>query len=80
MDPIEKFVRKPTQRQARRAEQVLIAIVSLQLKGYEAEKMTGFKDLYRIRIGKIRIIFRKTKERGVPIDIDYRGRVYKKYR
>lgn len=79
MDQIEKFLSKLEKKLAQKIAKVLLNIVALNLKAYDLEKMGGFKDHYRIRIGKIRIIFIKTKEKGIPIYIEYRGSAYKKF-
>jgi len=78
MDQIEKFVKKLSKKLAKRIKQALLDIVLLNLINYDIEKLKGQEGLYRIRIGKIRITFQKFKEYGQPIDIDYRGGVYKK--
>jgi mRNA-degrading endonuclease RelE of RelBE toxin-antitoxin system len=79
MEQIEKFIRKLNRDQALIIMQILGDIVSLKIKNYDVEKMKGFKDLYRIRSGKIRIIFLKENGLGKPVYIEYRGRVYKKF-
>ncbi len=78
MDQIEKFIRKLNKKLAHKIASALENIIQLNLKNYDVTKMKGFDDLYRIRIGKIRIIFRKSAGTGYPICIEYRGSVYKK--
>lgn len=80
MDKIRKFVRLLDKKSAKKIEQALQDIVALNLNKYRVKKMTGFKILYRIRIGKVRITFQKFENQGVPIDIDYRGGIYKRHR
>ena len=77
MDNIKKFIQHLDKKSAFRIQKILLDIIKLNLSSYKTEKLKGYKDLYRIRSGKIRIVFRKTKTDGIPIDIDYRGRVYK---
>ena len=79
MDQIEKFLSKLEKKLAQKIVKVLLDIVALDLKTYDLEKMGGFKDHYRIRVGKIRIIFIKSNEKGLPIYIEYRGSAYKKF-
>lgn len=79
MNQIEKFLKKLEQKLALQLVEVLQNILILNTKQYDIKKMKGFEDLYRIRIGKIRVIFRKLdKKSGNPIYIEYRGKVYKK--
>ena len=79
MDQIEKFIRKLNKKLALSLLVVLGDIKALDIQKYDVEKMKGFSDLYRIRIGKIRIIFKKSNNVGVPVYIEYRGRVYKQF-
>lgn len=78
MDQIEKFILKLDRRLAQKMAIALQDIVLLHLGQYDCKKMKGFDDLFRIRIGKIRVIFRKSNKLGIPIYIEYRGRAYKK--
>lgn len=79
MDQIEKFLRKIEKKLALRLILVLQDIVELKLGTYDVEKLKGLDDHYRIRVGKIRIIFLKTLQKGMPIYIEYRGKVYKRF-
>jgi len=43
----------------------------------DARKMTGYKNLYRLRVGKFRILY-KMENGGIFVDkIDNRGQAYK---
>lgn len=79
MDQIEKFIRRLDKALALKMAMILQDIIALKLKGYDCKKMKGFSDLFRIRVGKIRIIFKKLKTHGETIYIEYRGNVYKKF-
>jgi len=79
MDKIRKFVKRLNKKQAQRVEKALLDIVILDLKDHDVKKMKRFKDLYRMRMGDIRIVFRKEKDHGVSIDIAFRSKIYKKY-
>lgn len=45
---------------------------------FDLAKMEGYKDTYRIRIGKVRVIYKiDFKNKIIEIlDSDYRGRIY----
>jgi mRNA-degrading endonuclease RelE of RelBE toxin-antitoxin system len=45
------------------------------LVGLDVKKLVGEQELYRVRKGKIRIVFEVEKK---IIDIDFRGNIYKK--
>jgi mRNA interferase RelE/StbE len=79
MEKIDRFLKKLDKKMALKVKQALLDIMHLDLKGYTMKKMRGYDDLYRLRVGKIRIVFRKLEGRGEPIDIGYRGGVYKKW-
>ncbi|MDD2870755.1 MAG: type II toxin-antitoxin system RelE/ParE family toxin [Candidatus Gracilibacteria bacterium] len=52
-------------------------LVLNNLSEYDVIKLSGYRDLYRIRKGKIRIIFRKNSTEVEIVKIDCRGDVYK---
>lgn len=47
------------------------------LKDVSFKKLQGFEDLYSIRKGKIRLVFKKTSQGNLLIDINCRSKVYK---
>ncbi|MDD5731461.1 MAG: hypothetical protein PHU42_00980 [Patescibacteria group bacterium] len=79
MDRIEKFLRKIDKKNALKLGKILEDIRALNIDGYDLTKMEPQNTLYRIRSGKIRVVFRKENGIGVPIYIEFRGRVYKKF-
>ena len=78
MDQIEKFIKRLNKKWAKKIEIILLNIVALQLKEYDVKKLGDYKNLFRIRVGKIRIVFRKFQNYGEPIYIEYRGKAYNK--
>lgn len=79
MDQIEKFLRKINKKLALKIALILKDIGLLKLSPYDLEKMKGFENLYRIRVGKIRIVFQNLKTHGHVVYIEYRGQAYKKF-
>lgn len=79
MDQIEKFIRKLDKVLALKVAKVLLDIVEGRYAMYKPEKMKGHQNLYRIRTGKIRIIYQRNDDAVLPIYIEFRGRVYKKF-
>jgi len=77
MDRIEKFLKKLTKKMAINTREALKDILKLSLEGYDTEKMKGYKSLYRLRIGKIRIIYINHGDHGEIPDIEFRANVYK---
>jgi mRNA-degrading endonuclease RelE of RelBE toxin-antitoxin system len=80
MNRMLKFLRLLSGKQRVAVDFTLEKIKNLDLEGFDIEKMSGFKTLYRVRIGKIRIIFIKHKDCGELLNLHYRGKVYKKRR
>lgn len=79
MDQIEKFLRKIDSKTALKLAEILEDIKTLNIDGYDLTKMEPKNIHYRIRHGKIRVVFRKEKGVGVPIYIEFRGKVFKKF-
>ena len=77
MDRIEKFLLKLEKK--RRAVFLIIFrdIIKLNLEKYDIKPLHGFHGIFRLRKGKIRIIFAKQNNRGYVIDIDFRKDIYK---
>lgn len=71
----EKFLKK----QDRKTQERLLSAISQLPKGTDIKKLQGY-DLYRMRIGSIRVIFSIDIIKIISIEnIDNRGDVYKKY-
>ncbi len=72
----EKFLRKQTPK----TQQNLMKTIYRLPDGTDIKRLKGY-DLYRIRVGNIRIIYSITEEiRVINIEnIDNRGDVYKRY-
>ncbi len=58
-------------------ENIIENIILNNLSQYDIIKLSWYKDLYRVRKWKIRIIFRKQIDKIEIINIDTRGDVYK---
>ena len=56
------------------------AILSLKHNPYTGKKLKGYDSLYRIRVGKFRVIYKIDEEEKVVyvVLIDKRSRVYKR--
>ena len=62
MDSIQKFLKKLSPKQRSVLLDILSDTLVGRLDGYDVKKLTNQDDMYRVRIGQIRIIFRKTDE------------------
>ncbi|MDD2693341.1 MAG: hypothetical protein PHY14_00235 [Candidatus Gracilibacteria bacterium] len=77
MDKITKFLLKLSLSERIILLEILEQISNLHLDNLDVKKLAGETDLFRVRKGKIRIIFRKVGQKGMIVNIDYRGDVYK---
>ncbi|MBU0578166.1 hypothetical protein KKF04_05315 [Patescibacteria group bacterium] len=73
MDEITKFLLKLHKKERQYLQSIIFPkIRDLKLKGLSIKKISGFS-LWRIRHGKIRIIFAKINGKGVLVRIGFRG-------
>ena len=77
MDQTTKFLLKLGLDERNMLLGVLQQILSLDLEGLDIKKLQWETNLFRVRKGKIRIIFRKDGTQGVIIDMNYRDKIYK---
>ena len=57
MDKITKFLQRLTPKERDRVTDAVIDIVKGELHAYNRKKMKGYANLYRIRVGDIRIVY-----------------------
>jgi mRNA-degrading endonuclease RelE of RelBE toxin-antitoxin system len=56
---------------------VISKIVAADLKGLDIKQLQGSENIFRCRVGKLRIIFRKGVSEYEILDLGFRGDVYK---
>lgn len=76
----EKAAKKFIKKQSPKMQTVLLTVISKLPNGTDIKKLQGH-DLYRMRVGNVRIIY--SIDNDVKIinieNIDNRGQIYKKY-
>ncbi|MDD3303235.1 MAG: hypothetical protein PHN31_06790 [Candidatus Gracilibacteria bacterium] len=77
MDKITKFLLKLSLKERVLLLSIIQKIMFGNFIGLDLKKMEGENSLYRVRKGKIRIIFYKDSNKIKIIDINYRGQIYK---
>ena len=77
MDKIEKFLLKLSKKDRQTFVKIFKDILILNLENYDVKTIKEYKDFYRLRKGKIRIIFIKRNNQGLVINIAYRKDIYK---
>ncbi len=80
-DKITKMLRKLASTNSYwEVRRVIDLILSNDLTGLDIKKLKGHADLFRVRVGRYRIIFREIDEQNMIIDIDKRDdQTYREY-
>lgn len=60
MDAIEKALRKLTEKERKGIKEILARLVAGRIQGLDIKKLQGRDDIFRIRKGELRIVYRKT--------------------
>lgn len=80
MDKIEKFLALLSKKERGVLSGILSDIRSGKLKIYDVKPLKGYKGFFRLRKGKIRIVFVKTENgSSAVVNIAYRKDVYKNF-
>jgi len=73
MDKISKVLQRLTSKERSWVEKSLTDILSKNISHYDVKKMRGHANLYRIRVGQIRIVYLELKNDVQIIMIDRRN-------
>jgi len=65
MDKIQKALARLSQTEKDNIKRILSDLNSGQMTGYDLKKLKGRDDIYRIRKGKLRIIYRVSKDKQI---------------
>ena len=77
MDKIDKFLGKLSKQETVKMYQMISLLLAGQEEGLNIVKLKGIENRYRLRVGNVRIIFKKELGKNVIVNIDFRGKVYK---
>ncbi len=80
MDKIEKALKRLNEKEHRLVKQILQQLAKRDYKGLNIQKLRGREDVFRVRKGSIRIIYR-IKDSGISVlKIERRSeKTYKKF-
>lgn len=67
-----RFLNKLTDKQVSRIKTAIN-----KLPAGDVKKLKGYENIYRLRVGDVRVLFEKTNDGVYIIDINNRGDVYK---
>lgn len=80
MDRNKKFLKKLSDKEFSLVQKTLEKIQSRNISKLDIKKLTGYKDVYRVRVGNIRIIFLDTPKEIQILEIARRNeKTYKGY-
>jgi len=77
MDKIEKFLRSLSRKERASLTSVLGNIRILNISHYDVKPLKGYKGLFRLRKGRIRVVFSKSARGGRVVNIAFRKDIYK---
>jgi mRNA-degrading endonuclease RelE of RelBE toxin-antitoxin system len=72
MNKIDKFLSKIDKKTRFILEEIILLIMDNNLSMLDLKKLKGSNSIYRVRVGKIRIIFEHTKIANKITSISYR--------
>ena len=72
MDKIEKLLRNISRHDRKKIMMAVFYILENELDTLDMIKMKGYIDIYRVRVGKYRIFFKKAKSKNVILDVKKR--------
>lgn len=75
-DKITKFIESLNSKVKRQLKKKLFDLKKNPYAAKGVKKMQGANALYRLRMGKIRVIYKITDGNIEILDIDYRGNIY----
>jgi len=73
MDKIKKALNRLSSKERRRLKEILLQIDAGDFQGLNLKKLKGRNDVFRVRKGNIRIIFRKKDDSIKILSIERRG-------
>ncbi len=79
MDNIEKFLSKLSQKELAIILGIMQKISNWEFVNLDTKKLKWEENIYRVRKGNIRIIFKKEWDKWKIINIDFRWNIYKKW-
>ena len=80
MDKIDKFLAKLNKNESLKVLSAISDILSGKTSSYNLKKLKGYRDVYRIRVGTIRIIYKQLDTDIEVLDVGRRSeKTYKDY-
>lgn len=81
MDKVDKALKKLSPKEKQQLKEILVQIDKGDFQGLDIKKLKGRDDIFRVRKGNIRIIFRKIEQSIKILTLERRAsKTYKKKR
>ena len=74
MDDLEKSLRKLTAGERKQVGDILTRLVAGNFQGLDLKRLKGSENIFRVRKGSIRIIYRKNKSKLFILAIERRSK------
>ncbi len=79
MDKIEKALNRLSKKERQKLKEILLQIDKGDFHSLDLKKLIGRKDIFRVRKGDIRIIFRRTDNFTTILTLEFRrSKTYRK--
>ncbi|MFC1615106.1 type II toxin-antitoxin system RelE/ParE family toxin [Patescibacteria group bacterium] len=80
MDKIDKFLKKISEKERIEIEKLVDLVVQNSVECLDCKKLKGYDNFFRVRKGKVRIIFQKNNDDNIILSIEHRSdKTYKKF-
>lgn len=80
MDKLSKLLKKLSSKERERLEETLVVLLSGKASSLDIKKLKGVADVYRVRVGTLRIILQKDDDAFQVLEVSRRDEnTYKKY-
>lgn len=80
MDKLSKAIQKLPPKQAIQIAEIIECLLSGKTNNLDIKKLRGFKNVFRVRFGHLRIIFKQEGEKIIILDIGKRSdNTYRNY-
>lgn len=74
----DKFIRSLSDKEREAVKKAVERLISGDLEGLDIARLLPYPKEYRLRVGRIRVLFESTTDRLFIFKAEYRGTVYKK--
>jgi mRNA-degrading endonuclease RelE of RelBE toxin-antitoxin system len=73
----EKFIRSLPEKERKSVKESIRKLINRETQGLDIKRYLPYPNEFRLRVGRIRILFKSTKELLFIFKADFRGGVYK---